>query len=229
MGGLPLEIIKTQDAGTILYRARRDDGTLRGQPKDFGPPPKEKTPPGRMNPAGIPYFYLAENRETAIAEAMDRPQCKLKVALFKTTKDLRLLDLTALPLQAALPPPTENDPPKQIASRFLVHFRNAISQPVTRDQKEIIEYIPSQIICEYFALQHQFTATPIVDSRIDGIKYPSAVYPPGKNVVLFPRSSNWDEVDGVFSDILKFTDQISDHEITTWEDFQKAVLEPRIQ
>ena len=67
---------------------------------------------------------------------------------------------------------------------FLHSFANEISKPVTKDGREHIDYVPSQVMSEFFAQVYQLPGeTP---RHLDGIIYRSAVRPGGKNVVLFP-------------------------------------------
>ncbi|MGL1932212.1 MAG: RES family NAD+ phosphorylase [Desulfotalea sp.] len=52
---------------------------------------------GRMNPAGISYFYLAQDSQTAYAEVIQKPPCTAALACFKPHRDLRLLNLGDIP------------------------------------------------------------------------------------------------------------------------------------
>jgi hypothetical protein len=65
--------------------------------------------------------------------------------------------------------------------RFLREFSKSVSQPVIHDGREHIDYVPAQILTEYF--QHEYRTRD--GKRIDGIMYPSARVPKGRNVVIF--------------------------------------------
>ena len=55
--------------------------------------------------------------------------------------------------------------------------------PVRKDGMEHVEYVPSQVVCEFFA---QVFGRKDDGRPVDGIAYRSAVVPDGQNVVLFP-------------------------------------------
>lgn len=55
--------------------------------------------------------------------------------------------------------------------QFLWQFVNEISKPVAHDGSEHIEYVPTQVVSEYFAQAFQYAK----GKRIDGLIYPSAV------------------------------------------------------
>ena len=60
-----LNLITRLDCGTVCYRAR--DGHYK-EFLDVSVPPKDQAGAGRMNPVGIPYLYVALERETARRE-----------------------------------------------------------------------------------------------------------------------------------------------------------------
>lgn len=80
---------------------------------------------------------------------------------------------------------------------FLEAFVSAISVPVKGDGSEHIDYVPTQVVSEYFAKAFQLED----ETRLDGMLYPSSVAPGGKNLVLFPPSH--DRVRS-FSDVAEF-------------------------
>jgi len=65
---------------------------------------------------------------------------------------------------------------------FIENFVTSISTPVKKDGSEHVEYVPSQVVSEYFAKVFRDA----LGEQIDGIVFPSAVRPGGRNVVLFP-------------------------------------------
>jgi RES domain-containing protein len=168
-------------AGMSLHRVRElrageDLNTF----DSLGPPPEGSASAGRMNPAGISYFYLAKERKTAIGEVLNRPPCKAITAEFTTKRMLLVLDLTELPPEPSIFDLEKYDILQSIL--FLKEFVRAITQPVSRDGREHIDYAPSQVVSEFFA---QVFSTK-EGHKIDGMIYPSAVVRGGKNVVLFP-------------------------------------------
>ena len=66
---------------------------------------------------------------------------------------------------------------------FLYAFRDEISKTVAHDGSEHVEYVPTQVVSEYFAQAFTFGA----GEQVDGLVYPSAVEDGGKNLVVFPR------------------------------------------
>ena len=74
-----LTLIRTVPAKTPLFRVRKaKPGVAYKTFEDVGPPPPEVATAGRMNPAGISYFYLALEEKTALAEVLDKPRLALR-------------------------------------------------------------------------------------------------------------------------------------------------------
>jgi RES domain-containing protein len=181
------ELVQTRPAGEMLYRVReRKDGERWGiEAGNLGAPPSEDAQAGRMNPAGISYCYLALEQRTAIAEVVRDVPARVVIGTFRTSRDIRVLDLTALP-----PLPSVFDMERQElreALLFLTKFIAAICEPIDKDGREHIEYVPSQVMSEFFALRFQ-------DGKrrgLDGILYPSSIVG-GRNLVLFPTQRGID-------------------------------------
>jgi len=134
---------------------------------------------GRANPKGIPYLYLANDRETAMSEVRPWIGAAISLALFKTTKEQRLVnlslhhdsDLSALSFMYFGDPPP--DDPKKISEFVWKNVDRAFSAPVTLGD-DTAEYAPTQIIAERFKSE-----------GYDGIYFRSALREKGYNVVLF--------------------------------------------
>jgi hypothetical protein len=174
-----LELIKTWPKNTQLFRTRPhnndEDFT---QVEDLGPPSKEKTRPNRMSPAGIVMFYGALDQKTAIAEVFEN-NSYVTIATFKTLKRLNVLDLTS-----KLQVPSLFDQEHRYlrnAIIFLREFIQDITKPIPRNGIEDIEYVPTQIVTEFF--RHIYKTK--FKKKIDGIIYPSSRDKNGKNCVLF--------------------------------------------
>ena len=56
--------------------------------------------------------------------------------------------------------------------------------PLKKNGMEHIEYVPSQVVSEYFALVFDVSN----GECLDGILYPSAIKTNGRNLVLFPTN-----------------------------------------
>lgn len=178
-----LGLVTTFPVGTSLFRVRerdeRSNWELNGD--QMGPPPSDRAAAGRMNPAGISYLYLAFEQNTALAEVLAGPPCGAAIAKFIAQKDLLILDLTALPSLPSIFDDAQRESREGLL--FLRQFVEEISEPVRKDGREHVEYVPSQVVSEYFALVFR----PRGHRPLDGIAYPSAVRPGGKNIVLFPK------------------------------------------
>ena len=174
-----LGLVTDLPAGTVLYRARAK--IPRGTPLGaaiFGPPPPEfALQTNRMNPPGIPMFYGTEAARTAVREIRRR---SAKVGKFRLNRPLRILDLARLP---EIPGIWANpDRRRRLGLRFLHEFTDAIMQPVAGNDRANVDYIPSQVVTEYF---RDFA---FAGGKLDGIRFPSTLDPRGRNVVLFIES-----------------------------------------
>jgi hypothetical protein len=154
-----------------MIRVRADADHHFSTLDDLGPTPiKFAKYANRMSPAGIPMFYATEDTITAIKEVWNgKVGVKLSVATFKTKNPCSILDFCTLP-----PVPTifkRDATVEQIdALSFLRRFVRDISQPVSKSEKEHIEYVPTQILTEYF--RHIFKTKD--GQSIMGLKYPSS-------------------------------------------------------
>lgn len=181
-------LIKQVPSSTNLYRARvRTDNTWMPNAQELGAPPPERARAGRMNPAGISYLYTAFEEETALAETVSGPPLEVVVATFATSRELLVLNLCGLPDVPSQFDLSKRHQIDQIA--FLDDFVRESSQPVSKHDEERIAYVPTQVVSEWFA--HVFRPLGGND-RLDGLIYPSAVRPGGKNLVLFPCGDRWE-------------------------------------
>lgn len=168
--------------GTTLYRTR----SLDKEPDDrFGftditSAPDKYAGQCRMSPAGVSMFYGAFDMDTAVAESIKIANEKaLVIGEFKTTRELTVVDLIALPREVSI---WMNN---WEAVSFLKSFHKDITRPLINNAKEAIEYIPSQIFTEY--LRWMFTDKQ--GRNIDGLMYRSCKTQKA-NVVLFCNNEN---------------------------------------
>ena len=183
-----LGLVRTIEAGLKVYRTRLLPAEPGWEPNagTMGAPPADSARAGRMNPAGISYFYCAFKRSTAIAEILPTPPLRLVAAEFEVVRPVRVLNFCDMP-----PPPSVFDVDKHDRFewlRFLRGFVREISEPVRKDGGEHIDYVPSQVVCEWFA---QAFKDGISGAGIDGLIYPSAIAKGGKNLVLFPTGHDY--------------------------------------
>jgi RES domain-containing protein len=183
-----LGLVNSMAVGTTVFRVRLCGAELEFASLDeMGPPPAGHAGAGRMNPPGIPYLYTALDPQTALAEVLPRPPCRAAVATLRLRAEVRVLDLTARPDIPSIFDEARAEQRQVLL--FLGRFVDAISQPVLRDGRDHIDYVPSQVVSEYFSQVHRFDG-----HCLAGIVYPSAVRDGGKNAVLFPpdlRAAQW--------------------------------------
>jgi len=154
----------------VIYRARQHASTQEVEScKDVGSPPSEKASSNRFSAEGISMFYGAENEKTAIGEIIDREQPTdfISIAVFYPATELTLIDLRnineigffnfeAIDLYEP--------------SRFLSSFVHQVSIKIDKNQNRRIEFVPSQVVTEYF--RHVLPSKAGI--TINGIIYKSA-------------------------------------------------------
>lgn len=154
-----------------LYRVRPDSKEYFTGMNDVGTAPiRTATCANRMSPAGIPMFYASDHEKTAIKEVWNgKIGIKFSIGRFKTKQSCQILDLCNLP-----PIPSifkEGATLDQIdALSFLRQFQTDICQPVAKSKTEHIDYVPTQIMTEYF--RHIYRTSD--NQSLMGISYPSA-------------------------------------------------------
>ena len=133
----------------------------------------------RANAAGIPVLYLAMEIETAIAEVRPWIGSAVSVSQFRTTRELRALDLTQEFGKHWMPGFSANDgtfmPVDAGAAETSVwtNIDNAFSRPVNRSD-DPADYVPTQILAELFRAE-----------GYDAIIYRRQLGEQGHNVVIF--------------------------------------------
>jgi len=176
-----LDLISTIPKGERAVRARIHGEQRFHTVQEMGPPSAEDARyPNRMNPAGITMFYGSNNVETALAETIvDRKEAGVaSVGVFETLDELLVLDLTNLP---AVPSIFEEQRGRvRNALIFLHRFLDDFTRPVIKDDRVHIEYVPTQVVTEYFRHIFEFGG-----KHIDGIKFPSSRYQGGVSYALF--------------------------------------------
>ena len=162
---------------TILYRARiLPKGKSRLKTTEMGCPPGDLSTAGRANPPGIPYLYLCGDKATTFYEVRAVQLDKICVGRFLVQKELKIVDFNAkTSLYLAF---DGNDLADVVASQKIIDaIRRDMSRPMRRYDSEL-EYIPTQMICEYCKVQ-----------GADGICFDSTLHAGGKNYVLFDGKS----------------------------------------
>jgi len=171
-------LIRDLKVGTKYYRARPGFGHKNYS--SIGPPPFGKAGNGRMNPAGISYFYLADNIHTALAEVNLTDGEQASVGAFKLQRDIKVIDFSVLPGSPSIFDSKLYEIFEVV--RFWHKFELDIRKPINKDDQ--LSYIPSQVLSEYFA--KIFACKD--GSKIDGFYYESTTSSAGKNLVIFPEA-----------------------------------------
>jgi hypothetical protein len=191
LGGIVVRsnLIRTVNAGTFVFRARVHPSNERPTTAaELGPPPAERaSQSNRMSRAGVVMFYGATDAETAILETFQpnrigAAEKVVSVARFRMNRPLKVLDLTNLPQ----PPSFFGDFELHHGISFLSQFERDFTRPVARDGMEHVEYVPTQIVTEYF--RHKFRME--ANKTLDGIIYRSSREGGTVACVLFFDSSD---------------------------------------
>ena len=144
-----------------------------------------------MSAEGISVFYGADNAETVLAE-IDYGEPAATVAAFENTKLLHILDLTDTSKYVV---PSLFDSERRHLREAAI-FLKELNKDLTREITEMsaIEYVPAQVVAEYFRYLYTFEGNPI-----DGIAYSSSKHPDGVCYVLFFSHSQFkNEEDSIF-------------------------------
>ena len=169
-----LLLSSTLKEGTFLYRARiTPDGEKKLKAKNMGCPEKSKATAGRANPLGIPYLYLCKDEETTFYEVRSVYLDRLSIGKFRIQRDLEIVDFNSkfsLFLSYDGTTPLSDTVVKK---KILEAIRYDLSKPLRRYDTEL-EYIPTQLICEYCKR-----------NNADGICFNSSLHSGGGNYVLF--------------------------------------------
>ena len=151
--------------------------------KRLGSPPSDLAKfPNRMSPAGISMFYGAFDIKTSVLETYNSSKDSGKIAaygVFSPVRRLRVLDLSK-----SLPVPSIFDSEKHHVRpliRFLVDFLKDFSKQVPKDEYAHVEYVPTQVVTEYF----RYVFRTVNREQLDGIVYPSSKLGAQSAVVLF--------------------------------------------
>lgn len=159
--------------GTCFWRVQvLNRNEIPEVPNRFTAPPTDKAViANRMSPAGISMFYGAADITTAYEEVVEPSILngkKVWAIQFESFVPLNFLDLTSMP-----------DLPSYFSMRldegksdiwFMTFFKNEIAKPIDRDDRQHIEYVPTQVFTEYVRYEMK-TAS---GEPFHGIVYPSS-------------------------------------------------------
>ena len=149
-----MKLVQSYRAGTVVWRLQAHSKCeVLSAPERFTSPPIENaTQPNRMSPPGVPMFYGAGDFKTALAEVVDfnDPDTKNQAvsgAQFQSVVPLNFLCLTSIPTPPSFFSP--DGPTRCHQIEFLKKFAKDLSQPIEKDGRQHIQYIPTQVFTEF--------------------------------------------------------------------------------
>ena len=164
----------TLKEGSFLFRARiTPDGQKKLKPKNMGCPDKGKATAGRANPLGIPYLYLCKDEETTFYEVRSVYLDRLSIGKFQIQRDLNIVDFNSKSSLFLSFDGTNSLSDTVVKKLIQDAISRDLSKPMRRYDTEL-EYIPTQLICEYCKR-----------NNADGICFNSSLHSGGVNYVLF--------------------------------------------
>lgn len=167
-------LCKVMPAGTELYRARKISNPQNKYGfKDITSAPDKYAYPNRMSPVGISMFYASFEKETPVKECVGGNEPVMILGKFKTCRPLNVIDLTQIPPNSFWMDGWQEN-------RFLHKFNTEITKPLNPDDSNHLQYVPTQVITEYF--RYMFVNNK--GQHIDGIIYGSSKSNE-RNIVLF--------------------------------------------
>ncbi|MDR9399740.1 MAG: RES family NAD+ phosphorylase [Salibacter sp.] len=167
---------KAYKKGKLFYRGRisTEEGYLK---EKIGKPPVGVSKSGRANPVGIPYLYISTEKETVLYETRATHSDFITIAEFRlideNMKVLRLRKIDDLsPFMA------EDGLEKYLKYRkYLKRLEQELSKPLRRHDDEMLDYLPTQYLCEY-----------VKSLGYDAIEYGSSLHDGGINLAVFDDS-----------------------------------------
>lgn len=170
-------------AGIEFFRARTyaNDPPPTGA-EEFGPPPAQLAKASRMSAAGIPMLYAALEPLTAESEVPTESGERIALGSFVSTRPLLVLDLRKVRVPSVF---DEQHGKYRESYLFLKTVAARISDPIVRDGREHVDYVPTQAFAEYL----RFEFRPDGD-RVDGVLFASSRQPNGSCVTLFATQAD---------------------------------------
>jgi hypothetical protein len=159
--------------GTEMWRVQIfNRGSSSTDPARYTSPPIDKAnQPNRMSPGGVSMLYTAEDCETGYVETVEPDKMVGKEATgakFVTLIPLNVLDLSSIQRPRSFF--VDLDRRTRHAIEFLEAFAEDLSRPIERDDRQHIEYVPTQVFTEYVRYEMHSPG----DEPFHGIKYKSS-------------------------------------------------------
>lgn len=209
-----LKMIKVIPVTTEIKRVRIvNDYQEATTATDLGSPPLDFcNMANRMSPAGIPMFYGAFDLDTSIKETFEPEPNLTKKAVagnFYPCRDLNVIDLSQ---KFKIPTIFDQKQNYRFEKRFLYDFIKDFTKPIERADRAHIDYVPTQIVTEYF--RHILSKNTAI--KIDGVIYPSSKNQNHNAIVIFAENDQCVEkgVKSRYSEELLFLNSIEKIDLT---------------
>ena len=172
-----------------LYRARKiytpkDWEDIAVNPdEELGSVPIEYAKNNRFSPIGISYGYFAFEEDTVLKEIRATISDEVAIGEFNLNSALKIIDFRFITMHEKFLNYFDDDFNEKFycISHFIHEFITDISKPVS-DDKQLLEYIPTQIMSEY-----------IWSKGYDGFLFDSSVNSGGTNLVLFAKKYSFNK------------------------------------
>jgi hypothetical protein len=147
---------------------------------ELGPPPLNRAIySNRFSPAGISTFYGSLEKATCTQEL--KPKFSIlkwiSIGKFITQKNIRLFDFST---EVSIPAFFSEETNERETLQFFNHIVEDFSKPISKDHKEHLDYLHTQVVAEFLKQVSQ-----IKNNDVCGILYRSAYNPDRKNIAFF--------------------------------------------
>jgi hypothetical protein len=181
---LRADAVSVLDSGTCIQRVRW--GHVEATFEKLTCPSSKDAGANRFSPKGVSMFYGASNLKTACLEIKANPGDLVTQGVFKTQRDLTLIDFTSAKF------PKGNFDPLWMGNYHIAEFLRGFLADIRKDVKgegDAADYLPTQALCDFFVkdgaselllvnmndpqppkVLEQIAAT----SRLDGIRFRSS-------------------------------------------------------
>lgn len=154
--------IRVLEAGTQWWRVRvHKPGETYGSASELGSPPDTHAKDNRMTAKGMGAFYGATTDAVARAEVAGyaEPTDEGTIGHFTLLRDITVVDLTSAADVPSLFDAERRHERAPIA--FMRDFVDDVARVAEPDDKQNLDYVPTQIVAEYFRYQLHGPAGPV--------------------------------------------------------------------
>ncbi|MBB6624812.1 RES domain-containing protein [Clostridium gasigenes] len=175
-----LDLIKILEVDKAIYRVRKHNKSeVCNKSKDIGSAPKENAFENRMSIQGESMFYGADDKNTALVEAVGDHSESITVGEFYPVKKLSVLDLSKIRDRKLPSLFDEENRVYRSPIIFLSKFALDVSKPL--DDNDVNKYKPTQIFTKYLRENYRT----IDGTNLDGLVYRSSKVEDGICYCLF--------------------------------------------